>query len=138
MRSSCLNSIFVHWFGCVIIAQKIINRTHERCLRLIYNDKKSPFENLLDKDMSVSTHNKNLWSLAIKMYKVHRGVSPEALNDFLPLRQTDQYNLGNRSQFIIPDVKTENCKSLKEIDSLKNFKGTLIQIWKSANIFVFI
>ena len=37
-------------------------------LRLIYNDKKSSFENLLDKDKSVSIHYKTLTSLAIEMY----------------------------------------------------------------------
>ena len=44
-----------------------INRLHERCLRLVYNNKKLPFENLLDKDISVSIHHKNLRSLAIEM-----------------------------------------------------------------------
>ena len=33
---------------------------HERYLRLIYDDKKSTFENLLNKDKSVSIHHKNL------------------------------------------------------------------------------
>ena len=33
-----------------------INRLHERCLRLIYNDKKSFFEDLLEKDGSMSIH----------------------------------------------------------------------------------
>ena len=42
------------------------------------------------------------------MYKVHRGISPEILNDLFPLKQADQYNLRNRSQVIIPNVKTVN------------------------------
>ena len=42
------------------------------------------------------------------MYKVHRGISLEILHDLFPLRQADQYNLRNRSQFIIPNVKTVN------------------------------
>ena len=33
-----------------------INRLHERCLRIIYNDKLSNFEELLNKDNSVSIH----------------------------------------------------------------------------------
>ena len=116
-----------------------INKIHERCLRLIYNNKKSSFENLLDKDKSVSIHHKNLRSLVIDMYKVHRGISPEILSDLFPLRQAHQYNLRNRSQFIIPNVKTVNYRfeslrylgtkiwetipsHLREIDSLKNFK----------------
>ena len=65
------------------------NTIQERCLRLIYSDKKSSFENLLDKDKSVSKHHKNFRSLAIKLYKIHRGISPEILNDLLPLRQAE-------------------------------------------------
>ena len=40
----------------------------ERCLRLIYNDKRSSYENLLEKDNSVSIHNKNIQALAIEMF----------------------------------------------------------------------
>ena len=85
-----------------------INRIHEKCLRLIYNDKKLSFENLLDKDKSASIHHENLGSLVIEMYKVHRGISPEILNDLFPLRQAEQYYIRNRSQFIILNVKTVN------------------------------
>ena len=42
-----------------------INRIHERCLRLIYNDKESSFEHLLDKDKSVSIHKKTLGVLQL-------------------------------------------------------------------------
>ena len=42
------------------------------------------------------------------MHKVYRGVSLEILSDLFPLRQADQYNLRNRSQFIIPNVQTIN------------------------------
>ena len=36
-----------------------INRLYERCLRLIYNDKQSHFEELLVRDNSVSRHHRN-------------------------------------------------------------------------------
>ena len=48
-----------------------INRLHEICLRLIYNDKRSSFEDLLEKDNPVSIHHKNLQALAIEMFKVN-------------------------------------------------------------------
>ena len=37
-----------------------INRLHERCLRVIYNDKTSSFEQLLENDNSVSIHHRNI------------------------------------------------------------------------------
>ena len=65
-----------------------INRLHERCLRLICNDKRSSFEDLLEKDNSVSIHHKNLQALAIEMFKVHTKTSPEIMQeDFLVRKQ---------------------------------------------------
>ena len=37
-----------------------INRLHEQCLRIIYNDKRLNFEELLNKDNSVSIHHHNI------------------------------------------------------------------------------
>ena len=54
-----------------------INRLHQRCLRMIYNDKISNFEELLNKDNSVSIHHSNIHALAIEMYKVANDMSPE-------------------------------------------------------------
>ena len=42
-----------------------INRLLEKCLRIIYNDKTSSYEELLSKDGSVSMHLKNLQKLVI-------------------------------------------------------------------------
>ena len=39
-----------------------INRLHERCLRTIYNDKQSSFNELLEKDGSASIHERNRFS----------------------------------------------------------------------------
>ena len=47
-----------------------IKHLHERCLRLIYCDKTLSYEELLEKDGSVSIYHRNMQSLAIEMYKV--------------------------------------------------------------------
>ena len=44
-----------------------INRLHERCLWIVYNDKKSSFDELLVKDGSVSIHHQNMQKLAAEM-----------------------------------------------------------------------
>ena len=47
-----------------------INRLHERCLRIVYSDNQSTFEELLEKDNTVSVHQRNLQFLATELYKV--------------------------------------------------------------------
>ena len=58
-----------------------INRLHERCLRIIYNDKLSNFEELLHKDNSDTIDHNNIHAVAIEMYKVVNGTSPEIMNE---------------------------------------------------------
>ena len=52
-----------------------INRLHERCQRLTYHHKQLTFEELPEKEDSVSIHIRNLQTLAIEMYKVMNGTS---------------------------------------------------------------
>ena len=47
-----------------------VNAIHERCLRSVYNDNKLSFQELLDKDKSITMHIKNVRVLAIEMFKV--------------------------------------------------------------------
>ena len=47
-----------------------IKHLHERRLRLIHNDKLPSYEELLEKDGSVSIHLKNIQSLAIEMFQI--------------------------------------------------------------------
>ena len=54
---------------------KKIKHLHERCLRLIQNDKLSSYEELLEKDGSVSIHHRNIQSLAIEMLQIKHGQS---------------------------------------------------------------
>ena len=64
-----------------------LDRLHEHCLRLVCNIKRFPFEELLDKDSSVSIHHKNIQMLATEMYKVKNGSSPEIMNEIFQLKE---------------------------------------------------
>ena len=58
-----------------------INRLHERCLRIVCNNKTSTFNELLEKDNSVSIHCRNIQALAIEMFKVAKEMSPLIMNE---------------------------------------------------------
>ena len=81
-----------------------INRLHERCLLIIYNDKPSTFNELLEKDNSVSIHYKKIQALAIEIYKVANGVSPVIMNEIIQLKEEFHYNLRYTFKFVIPPI----------------------------------
>ena len=55
------------------------------CLRTIYNDKQSSFNELLEKDGSVSIHERNLRVLASEMYKISNDLSMLLMKDTFPM-----------------------------------------------------
>ena len=59
----------------------IIRNLHERCLRLIYNDKNSSYEELLTNDGSVFIHHRNMQALVTEFYKIKNGLSPEIFTE---------------------------------------------------------
>ena len=113
-RRILMNSFFRSQFNyCPLIwmchsrtNNRKINRLHERCLRIICNDKQSSFIKLLEKDNSVSKHQRNLQILAIEMFKVSNGLSPVLMNDIFKLRGEQTYNLRKLSQFYRPKVNS--------------------------------
>ena len=76
-----------------------INRLHERCLRIIYNDKQSSFKMLLEKDSCVSIHDKNIQCLSTEMYKVNNGLSPPIVSNIFTQKNYNPYNLRLNSQY---------------------------------------
>ena len=52
-----------------------IDMLHEICLRIVYNGKQSSLKELLEKDSSVSIHERNVQILLIEMYKVGNNFS---------------------------------------------------------------
>ena len=82
-----------------------IKHSHERCLRLVHDDKLSFYEELVEKDESVSIHHKNIQGLAIEMFQIKHGQSPEIISDIFT-RTTQHYNFRQNRDFRIRSVKS--------------------------------
>ena len=95
-----------------------ITRLHERCLRIIYNDKQSSFKMPLEKDSSVSIHDRNIQCLATEMYKVSNGLSPPIANNIFTQKNCHPFKLRLDSQFSRPLVGSvfHGTKSISYLD----------------------
>ena len=70
-----------------------INNIHKIALRIVYQEKKSNLQDLLQKDKSVSIHMKNLQYLATEIYKVKNCLSPEIMKQVFIFQENENYNL---------------------------------------------
>ena len=127
---------------------KII-RLHERCLRIIYNNRLSNFEGPLHKDNFVSIHHNNIHALTIEMYKFVNGMSPETANEVFKQRSNSHYNLKHTSHFFVnpkhsvyngteaasylePKIWMQIASEIQNTKSLEGFKRE-IKKWKQTD-----
>ena len=97
---------------------------------------------MLEKDGSLTIHQRNLQKLAIEMYKIKNGLSPDIMADLFDIKTRGS------SDFVIPQVKTVNRgietiryrgpltwelvpDDIKESESLSIFKDK-IKSWKPS------
>ena len=92
------------WIFHSLTLNNKINRLHECCLRILYNNKLSNFKELLQKDNSICIHHNNIYALAIEIYKVVNGMSPEIMNEVFKQRSNPHYNLSYTSQFSVNPI----------------------------------
>ena len=84
---------------------KKINNLHERALRLIYCDHSSNFQELLQRNNSVTIHQKNIQALAIMMHKVVNKIAPTIVSELFSFSNVN-YSLRSGSQFHQPSANT--------------------------------
>ena len=75
---------------------------------LIYNDKNSSFEQLLEIDSSVSVDDRKIRTFAIEIYKICHDILPTIMNEIFTLRHQHKYNLKNWTYLDVPKVRTVN------------------------------
>ena len=122
-----------------------ISKLHERALRIVYRNNELSFQELLDKDNSVTVHQRNLRKLAMEMFKVKHNLSPLPMQELFA-EHTNTYDLRNKRSVELPSTRTITCgtetircrgpktwdilpNDLKESESLEIFKRK-IKNWK--------
>ena len=93
-----------------------INKLHERCLRIVYNNNTSTYEELLETGNSVSVHFRNVQVLDIELYKVVNEFSSDIMKHVFPLNENVE--IGERSiqrilELLILDLKRYPILHLK-------------------------
>ena len=63
-----------------------INKLHERALRLVYNNKSFSFRELLERDNSVTIHERNIQVLLTEIFKVKSGAAPELMAEIFKFK----------------------------------------------------
>ena len=151
-RRTIMNAFITSQFGyCPLVwmfhSRKLnnrINKIHERALRIVYNDDLSSFDELLNRGSSFTIHSRNIQALAIELYKVVNGLSPEIMNQVFPLKdvllhcsrfpfktgnvKTVSYGMETLG-FMGPKIWALVPGEIKKVKSLAEFKRNIKQ-WK--------
>ena len=86
-------------------ANKELNRSHKRALRILRNDYSSPFEELLRKSNECTIHIKNLKKLMLEVYKCLKNENPSFMWNMFH-EKSIQYNLRSKNLLMLPQTNT--------------------------------
>ena len=124
---------------CLRTSNNMINKIHERALRLILNDHTSAFDTLLPNNNDTCNHHENVQTLTVEIYRIKNNLNPPIM-DFE--RRNNASNLRNFQEFATKrkrtvkiGLETLNYRSsqlwstlpenVRQIDSLVQFKESV-------------
>ena len=124
-RKLSMNAFFTSHFSCFSLTwmyhsrsnNRKISMFHERCLKIIYNEKQSSFTELLNKDNYFSVHIKNIQRLAIEIFCFYNGLSPPLMKNMFNLSTENLYNVRHSSE-ISRSMINSVCHGTKSISFL--------------------
>ena len=119
----------------------MINKLHERLLRIILNDYSSDFNILLENNNDICNHHINIHALLTEVFKMKKELAPPIMES-ISNKRFNTYNLRNFQEFATkrkrtvwygletlsyryPQLKSLLPESLKEMNSLSQFKRNL-------------
>ena len=88
------------WMFHSRILNNRINSIHERALRVTYQDYKSTFLQLLQKNNSVTIHQRNFQVLVTEIFRAKNDLSPEVMKEVFELKESS-YSLRSEGNYFI-------------------------------------
>ena len=76
------------WMYCQRNSNNLINRIDERALKIAYDDYVSDFHSLLEKDNSVTIHQKNIQLLTLEIYKTQKDLKSQIYEGSIFYKET--------------------------------------------------
>ena len=114
---------------CSRTSNNMINKIHERVLRLILNvDQTSDFDTLLQNNNDTCNHHRNIQTLMVEIYKIENSLNPPIMY-FMFERRNNTY-LRNFQEFATKRKRTVKLcsilpENLRQINSVGQFKESV-------------
>ena len=86
------------WMFCSRQMKNMINKIHERALRIVLNDHISDFETIRRNMNDTTVHHRNIQTLMIEFFKIKYDLAPPIIDSMLN-RRTICYNFRNLQEF---------------------------------------
>ena len=109
---------------CSRQTKNMINKIHERALRIVLNDHFCDFETMILSMNDITIHHRNIQTLMIKLFKIKYNLTPPITDS--PLNRRTNYNFRNLQVSV---RKKESCvlwfrnNKLPRTPSMYNFAG---------------
>ena len=114
-KARILNNAYILslFFYCPIVwmfysktSNNLIDKTHKRALRVVYNSYDKSLEELLQIDGGVTIHQRNLRTLLIEVYKSINKLNPEFMWNIFHIKDIS-YLLRKNTNLILPQTNTK-------------------------------
>ena len=92
------------WMFCSRQSNNLINKVHERGLRLTFRDETKDFQQILREQNGITIHQRNLQALITEVYKIVNGIAPTIMN-FLFQFCCNTNNIRNFQEIFTKDKK---------------------------------
>ena len=99
---------------CSRQSNNLINKGHERDLRLTYRDETKSFQQILRKPNEITLHQRKLGVLMTEVYKIVNGIAPPIMNSLFQFR-CNTHNIRNFQKILTGNRKTVKYNLMRQI-----------------------